>query len=515
MTKPRSAAPPTAEELLERLDDESKTADDDTALRAQVELWTRLRAAFAAHPLSSGIEAMDDLAMVAIAGDSATKLSLPSTAVILPSSDLQTPQDPPVHALFAPAATRSKRTNPRSMSKVRAPPAKKRRTLAKYRRSWFQLPSNAPKKIKEDLARLEDEEDEQDTTPERLAYHWRDQRAWYDPKKYPDHYLQHWRFFMQHRPTFLILALYAPTDDAGARRKLKSVACQKRLLFISYNIAEFGCYGFLGLFENGAHDHLMWMGGKAAKHSTGAKKAKSRADATDPPQDELAQLLRHDPSHYERVIERVLYHTRVDEEGYPSIRELLEQSNALDPARPAHLRLSTNALARIALDVSTKDPPNPNRVGNRSTGPWKKLLSDITLRSVQSKLDKRLGKGKSVVTYDHKQFKASEQGEDDSDFEDDGAPVILPPTLPVTKSTRAAPKQQDHTGLTDSSDEDEESPPARRERVRRKRRRARPPKGSSDKKAGNKGDVSTSKTSSSDKSDDVPSPDDKTSKNSK
>ncbi|KAE9206174.1 hypothetical protein PF005_g13111 [Phytophthora fragariae] len=514
MTKPttRSATPPTAEELLERLDDESKTADDDTALRAQVELWTRLRAAFAAHPLSSGIEAMDDLAMVAIAGDSATKLSLPSTAVILPSSDLQTPQDPPVHALFAPAAARSKRTNPRSMSK---------------------LPSNAPKKIKEDLARLEDEEVEQDTTPERLAYHWRDQRAWYDPKKYPDHYLQHWRFFMQHRPTFLILALYAPTDDAGARRKLKSVACQKRLLIISYNIAEFGCYGFLGLFENGAHDHLMWMGGKAAKHSTGAKKAKSRDDATDPPQDELAQLLRHDPSHYERVIERVLYHTRVDEEGYPSIRELLEQSNALDPARPAHLRLSTNALARIALDVSTKDPPNPNWVGNRSTGPWKKLLSDITLRSVQSKLDKRLGKGKSVVTYDHKQFKASEQGEDDSDFEDDGAPVILPPTLPVTKYTRAAPKQQDHTGLTDSSDEDEESPPrspqrrrgrpqrrlrrrqARRERVRRKRRRARPRKGSSDKKAGNKGDVSTSKTSSSDKSDDVPSLDDKTSKNSK
>ncbi|KAE8990745.1 hypothetical protein PR002_g21071 [Phytophthora rubi] len=247
---------------------------------------------------------------------------------------------------------------------------------------------------------------------------------------------------MQHRPTFLILALYAPTDDAGARRKLKSVACQKRLLFISYNIEEFGYYGFLELFENGAHDHLMWLGGKAAKHSTGAKKTKSRDDAADPPQDELAQLLRHDPSHYDRVIERVLDHTRVDEEGYASIREL-EQSNALDSSRPAHLRLSTNALARIALDVSTKDPPNPNWVGNRSTGPWKKLLSDITLRSVQAKLDKRLSKGKSVVTYDHKKFKASEQCEDDSDFEDDGEP-------------------QDHTGLTDSSDEedeDEEFPP--------------------------------------------------------
>ncbi|KAE9009443.1 hypothetical protein PR001_g16444 [Phytophthora rubi] len=540
MTKPttRSAAPPTTEELRERLDDESKAADDDTALRAQVELWTRIRAALAAHPLSSGIEAMDDLAMAAIAGDSATKLSLPGTAVLLPSTDLQTPQELPVHALFAPTPARPKRPSPRGKGKARAPPAKKRRTLAKSRRSWFQLPSNAPKKIKEDLARLEDEADEQGTTPERLAYRWRDQRAWYDPKKHPDLYLEHWRFFMPHRPTFLILALYAPTDDAGAHRKLKSVACQRRLLFISYNIEEFGYYGFLELFENGAHDHLMWLGGKAAKHSTGAKKAKSRVDAADPPQDELAQLLRHDPSHYERVIERVLDHTRVDEEGYASIRELLEQSNALDPSRPAHLWLTTNALARIALDVSTKDPPNPSWVGNRSTGPWKKLLSDITLRSVQAKLAKRLSKGKSVVTYDHKKFKASEQCEDDSDFEDDGEPVILPPTPPVTKPTRAVPKQQDHTGLTDSSDEeDEEFPPPGRPSGEEDAPsdgsgddkpdenasdgsddEPDPPKGSSDKKSdkksGNKGDGNNSK-SSSDKSDDAPSPDDKASKDAK
>ncbi|KAE9304747.1 hypothetical protein PR003_g21679, partial [Phytophthora rubi] len=335
----------------------------------------------------------------------------------------------------------------------------------------------------------------------RTRFTSRHQRAWYDPKKHPDLHLEHWRFFMQHRPTFLILALYAPTDDAGARRKLKSVACQKRLLFISYNIEEFGYYGFLELFENGAHDHLMWLGGKAAKHSTGAKKTKSRDDAADPPQDELAQLLRHDPSHYDRVIERVLDHTRVDEEGYASIREL-EQSNALDSSRPAHLRLSTNALARIALDVSTKDPPNPNWVGNRSTGPWKKLLSDITLRSVQAKLDKRLSKGKSVVTYDHKKFKASEQCEDDSDFEDDGEPVILPRRLPLPNPPAPSP----------SSKTIPASPTAATKKTKMKNFL---PRGSSDKKAGSKGDGSASKTSSSDKSDDAPSPDDKASKNSK
>ncbi|KAE9034677.1 hypothetical protein PR001_g9643 [Phytophthora rubi] len=131
--------------------------------------------------------------MTAIADDSATKLSLASTAVLLLTTDLQSPQEPPAHALFAPApaAARSKRTNPRGKGKVRAPPAKKRRTLMKYRRSWSQLSSNAPKKIKEDLARLEDEAAEQDTTPERLAYRWRDQRAWYDPRKHPDLHLQH------------------------------------------------------------------------------------------------------------------------------------------------------------------------------------------------------------------------------------------------------------------------------------------------------------------------------------
>ncbi|KAE9007078.1 hypothetical protein PR003_g18061 [Phytophthora rubi] len=482
MTKPttRSTAPPTAEELREHLDGESKTADDDTALRAQVELWTRLRAVFATNSLSSGLDTLDDLAMTAIADDSATKLSLASTAVLLPTTDLQSPQEPPAHALFAPAsaAARSKRTNPRGKGK---------------------LPSNAPKKIKEALARLEEEAAEQDTTPERLAYRWRDQRAWYDPRKHPDLHLLHWRLIMQHRPTFLVLALYAPTDDAAARRKLKSVACQKRLLFISYNIEEFGYYGFLELFENGA------------------KKAKSREDAADPPQDELAQLLRHDPSHYERVIERVLDHTRVDEEGYASIRDLLEQSNALDPSRPAHLRLSTNALARIALDVSTKDPPNPNSVGNRSTGPGKKLLSDITLRSVQTKLDKCLSKGKSVVTYDHKKFKASEQREDDSDFEEDGAPVILPRRLPDEEDEdEEFPPPGQHGGEEDAPSDvsgddkpDENASDGRDDEPD-------PPKGSSDKKAGNKDDDrSTSKTSSSDKSDDASSPDDKASKVSK
>jgi hypothetical protein len=61
------------------------------------------------------------------------------------------------------------------------------------------------------------------------------------------------------------------------------------------------------------------------------------------------------------VIERVLDPATINEEGYTFTPELLTQSNALDPKRPAHLRLTTNALARIVLDVTDIGVPlNPN-----------------------------------------------------------------------------------------------------------------------------------------------------------
>jgi hypothetical protein len=429
MTKPKTRATARAEELRERLDDDTQDADDDMVLRAQVEFWSRLRTAFSANDSSTGLEALDDLAMAALADDTAAPLALTGTAVLLPSPDSMSAQDPPTHALFAPETSpaRSKRPNSRGKGKARAPPSKKRRTVAKSRHSWFQLPNNAPKRIKDDLARLEKVAADQDTTPERLAYPWRDQRSWYDPDENPDLHLMHWRFVMHHRATFLVLAVYAPTDDSSARRKQKTLACQARLLFISRNIEEFGYYGFLDLFENSAHDHLMWLGGKAAKNSLDAKKAKNKDDASDPPQEDLAKLLRHDPGHYERVIERVLDPDTVDEEGYTSIPELLTQSKALDPKRPAHLRLSTHALARIVLDVTDIGAPlNPNWVGNRSAGPWKKLFSDVTILAAVPKLRVRLYKGRYTVKYDHKDFVRSEQRDDDSDFEDDGQPTIKP-----------------------------------------------------------------------------------------
>jgi hypothetical protein len=114
MTKPKTRAAARAEELRERLDDDTQDADEDMALRAQVEFWSRLRTALSVNDSSTGLEALDDLAMAALSDDTAAPLALTGTAVLLPSSDSMSTQDPPTHALFAPevSTTRNKRPTP-------------------------------------------------------------------------------------------------------------------------------------------------------------------------------------------------------------------------------------------------------------------------------------------------------------------------------------------------------------------------------------------------------------------
>jgi hypothetical protein len=143
--KPKTRAAASAEELRERLVDDPQDAEEDMALRAQVEFWSCLRVSFSSNDSSTGLEALDDFAMAALADDTGAPFALTGTAVLLPSLDFMSAQDPPTHALFAPeiSAARCKRPATRGKSKVKTPPAKKRRTVAKSRRSWFQLPSNA------------------------------------------------------------------------------------------------------------------------------------------------------------------------------------------------------------------------------------------------------------------------------------------------------------------------------------------------------------------------------------
>ncbi|KAE9070718.1 hypothetical protein PF010_g26159 [Phytophthora fragariae] len=112
---------------------------------------------------------------------------------------------------------------------------------------------------------------------------------------------------MQFRSVFLDCALYAPTTKANERRKQKLNAIVARFQFLSRNVELFGYYGFLRLIEKGAHGNLMWLGGKAAKHSASAKAAKADHDDEDvPTQEDLATVLRTNPSRYKVIIGRIL-----------------------------------------------------------------------------------------------------------------------------------------------------------------------------------------------------------------
>ncbi|KAE8976572.1 hypothetical protein PR001_g25379 [Phytophthora rubi] len=251
---------------------------------------------------------------------------------------------------------------------------------------------------------------------------------------------------MQFRSVFLDCALYAPTTKANERRKQKLNAIVARFQFLSRNVELFGYCGFLRLIEKGAHDNLMWLGGKAAKHSASAKAAKADHDDEDvPAQEDLATVLRTNPSRYKVIIGRILDPSRVDEDGYASIPELLEQTHALDPSRPEHLRLTNRALARVVLDVQGSDPPYPNWVGNTNRGDWKKLLASEDLQA----------------TIDEKPYQDTEKGEDDSDYEVDGLPTIRPPTsrkTSVSPTPKAAPKKKrGHSGLSESEASEDES----------------------------------------------------------
>ncbi|KAE9309155.1 hypothetical protein PF008_g20779 [Phytophthora fragariae] len=256
---------------------------------------------------------------------------------------------------------------------------------------------------------------------------------------------------MQFRSGFLGCALYAPTTKANERRKQKLNAIVARFQFLSRNVELFGYYGFLRLIEKGAHDNLMWLGGKAAIHSASAKAAKTDDDDEDvPAQEDLATVLRTNLSRYKVIIGRILDPSRVDEDGYASMPELLEQTHALDPTRPEHLRLSNRALARVVLNLQGSDPAYPNWVGNTNSGDWKKLLASEDLQATIDEVEQLLVNDKPVAVFNQKPFQDTEKGEDDSDYEIDSRPTIRPPRVASPTPKAAQKKKREHSGLSDS-----------------------------------------------------------------
>ncbi|KAG3006326.1 hypothetical protein PC120_g17428 [Phytophthora cactorum] len=164
---------------------------------------------------------------------------------------------------------------------------------------------------------------------------------------YPLLHQKCWQFWMRFRYVFLLLALYPPTNNAVARRKLKASALPTRLQLLSAFIEELGYYDLMTAFDEGVHDNLMWFRGKAVKHSSGAKQSDDSYDSGPPAQEDLAVVYKRECCRYDSIVARALDPYQVDEDGYSSIPELIEQCQALDPTRPKNLRLTDNALARI------------------------------------------------------------------------------------------------------------------------------------------------------------------------
>ncbi|GMF21856.1 unnamed protein product [Phytophthora fragariaefolia] len=460
MTKPRtrsttaSTATTIVKELRARLDADED--DEHAVLRAQVEFWNRLRLILAANDTAVGLEALDTLALAVLAEADELPPLLDRAVVILPHQNAALRGEVPAHPLFTFIASpyHGKRSSARGSSRAASPAKKKQRQLRRAPTILQNLPAHVSAKLRADLEQLEQEAAEQGTVVVRLAYRWSGQRAWYDPEAHRDLYLAHYRLVMQFRSVFLDCALYAPTPKANARRKPKLNAIVARFQFLSRNVKLFGYYRFLRLTEKGAHDNLMWLGSKAAKPTASAKAAKADHDEDDvPAQEDLATVLRTNPSRYRVIIGHILDSSRVDEEGYASIPELLEQTHALDPTRPEHLRLSNRALARVVLDVQGSDPPYPNWVGNTNRGDWKRLLASEDLQATIDEVGQLLANDEPIAVFNQKPFRDTENGEDGSDYEIDGLPTICPPTRRKTSASptpKAAQKKRERSGLTDS-----------------------------------------------------------------
>ncbi|OWZ24433.1 LOW QUALITY PROTEIN: hypothetical protein PHMEG_000503 [Phytophthora megakarya] len=175
----------------------------------------------------------------------------------------------------------------------------------------------------------------------------------------------------------------------------------------------FGYFDFMQRFEESVHDTLMWLRGTAAKHS--ATPARSHLDSENLQEDLVALFRKKGKTAYRRVLGRALDPFTIDENGYASIPELLEQSGALDLNKTPYLRLTTKALSCFP-DVKRGRPAKDSWVGNKSSGVWKKLLAD---RSVLKEA-KKIRSAQKAGLYEP-EFANIEFNEDDkdSDFEDE------------------------------------------------------------------------------------------------
>ncbi|RAW21218.1 hypothetical protein PC110_g22339 [Phytophthora cactorum] len=366
------------------LDREEHGTLSEDARTLQQQFWTEIRAHLCSNAMSTGLEhlgqltedVMDHKDGVVLRG---TVLALPAPpAANVPSSTVPpapVPAEPPV-----PSSRESSKGKKPARSKRKAddddstvnPPSKKSRSTSKSKKdekkgvvcvpsaafaTLLDVNAMAPKYVRAAIAAVLAKVEAAGKKPWRLAYPRHGCPLWYDPDKFRHVHRAHWRYWMSNRRAFWEWEFHVPLDSKasqGNRRKLKSRAVQALLVFTSFCI------------ETVNHEGRSYDG---------------------PLAEDLATLARKDKARYTATLENVLDPSAIDNYGYPSVRSLLESTEALDPKVNEKNRLSLPALARVRRDIMSSVRPMDTWAGSRTEEPWKSLVNNYNIKQNQDRED--------------------------------------------------------------------------------------------------------------------------------
>ncbi|KAG2790222.1 hypothetical protein PC116_g16013 [Phytophthora cactorum] len=135
------------------------------------------------------------------------------------------------------------------------------------------------------------------------------------------------------------------------------------------------------------HPEMYWLGGQPGRVNHEGRSYDG------PLAEDLATLARKDKARYTATLENVLDPSAIDNYGYPSVRSLLESTEALDPKVNEKNRLSLPALARVRRDIMSSVRPMDTWAGSRTEEPWKSLVNNYNIKQNQDVLVTKLSAG--------------------------------------------------------------------------------------------------------------------------
>ncbi|KAG3241350.1 hypothetical protein PI124_g13779 [Phytophthora idaei] len=400
-----------------------------------------MRAHLRSNAMSTGLEHLDQLAEDVM--DHKTGIVLRGTVLALsappaanvPSSTV--PSAPVPAECPVPSSRESSKGKKPARSKSKAggddpngkPPSKKSRSTSKSKKDekkgivsvpsaafaiLLDVNAKAPKYVRAAIAAVLTKAETAGKKPWRLAYPWHGRALWYDPDKFRHVHRDRWRYWMSNRRAFWEWAFHVPLDSKasqGNRRKLKLRAVQARLVFTSFCIEPWGFFAFLEMLDQ--HPEMYWLGGQPGRVNHEGRSYDG------PHAEDLATLARKDKARYTATLENVLDPSAIDNYGYPSVRSLLESTEALDPRVSEKNRLSLPDLARVRRDIMSSVKPMDTWAGSRTEEPWKSLVNNYNIKQIQDVLVTNISAGTYEIPTARPVSSTELQREDWSDFEEE------------------------------------------------------------------------------------------------